>query len=70
MGSLRTYAALHGYQVARRIRRESSAWSRHVKLIALTGYGQANDRARALDAGFDMHVLKPVDPVELRTLLS
>jgi len=61
---------LDGYQVARRIRREGTAWSRHVKLIALTGYGQANDRARALDAGFDTHVLKPVDPVELRTLLA
>jgi CheY-like chemotaxis protein len=61
---------LDGYQVARRIRREGSAWSRHVTLIALTGYGQANDRARALDAGFDMHVLKPVDPVELRSLLN
>ena len=59
-----------GYQVAARIRREGSAWSRRVRLIALTGYGQANDRARALDAGFDMHVLKPVDPSELRRLIS
>ena len=61
---------LDGYQVARRIRREGSEWSRHVKLIALTGYGQAADRARALDAGFDVHVMKPVDPEELRVLLA
>jgi CheY-like chemotaxis protein len=60
---------LDGYQVATRIRREGSAWSRHVTLIALTGYGQEHDRERALDAGFDVHVLKPVDPAELRTLL-
>ena len=61
---------LDGYQVAARIRREGSAWSRHVRLIALTGYGQAADRARALSAGFDMHVLKPVDPAALRMLLA
>jgi signal transduction histidine kinase len=60
---------LDGYQVARRIRREGSAWSKQVTLIALTGYGQATDRARALEAGFDVHVLKPVDPAELRALL-
>jgi two-component system, sensor histidine kinase len=59
-----------GYQVASRIRREGSAWARRVRLIALTGYGQANDRARALEAGFDTHVLKPVDPGELRRLIS
>ena len=61
---------LDGYQVAARIRREGSAWSRHVRLIALTGYGQAADRERALNAGFDMHVLKPVDPAELRVMLG
>jgi len=61
---------LDGYQVARRIRREGSPWACQVRLIALTGYGQEDDRARALSAGFDVHVLKPVDPVELRTLLA
>jgi len=59
-----------GYQVARRIRREDTEWARSVRLIALTGYGQENDRARALEAGFDLHVLKPVDPAELRSLLG
>jgi CheY-like chemotaxis protein len=59
-----------GYEVARRIRHEDSSWARHVRLIALTGYGQSADRAKAIDAGFDVHVLKPVDPAELRALLT
>jgi signal transduction histidine kinase/CheY-like chemotaxis protein len=59
-----------GYEIARRIRSEGSAWARGVRLIALTGYGQAADRARALEAGFDVHLLKPVDPVKLRDLIA
>ncbi|HET9651894.1 MAG TPA: ATP-binding protein, partial [Usitatibacter sp.] len=61
---------LDGYEVASRIRGEGSEWSRTVRLIALTGYGQAGDRQRALDAGFDVHVLKPLDPAELRQLVA
>ncbi len=59
-----------GYQVARQIRGEGSQWARSVRLIALTGYGQDDDRAKAIDSGFDLHVLKPVDPAELRVLLD
>ena len=59
-----------GYEIARRIRGEGSAWARGVRLIALTGYGQATDRARALEAGFDVHLLKPVDPARLRELIA
>ncbi len=59
-----------GYQVAREIRHDASSWARKVRLIALTGYGQSADRAKAIDAGFDMHVLKPVDPKELQGLLA
>lgn len=59
-----------GYEIARRIRGEGSAWARAVRLIALTGYGQAADRARALEAGFDVHLLKPVDPAKLRELIA
>ncbi len=59
-----------GYEVAREIRRDGSLWARSVRLIALTGYGQAADRAKALDAGFDLHVLKPVDPARLKQLLT
>jgi signal transduction histidine kinase/CheY-like chemotaxis protein len=59
-----------GYEIARRIRGEGSPWARAVRLIALTGYGQAADRARALEAGFDVHLLKPVDPARLRALIA
>ena len=59
-----------GYEIARRIRREASPWAREVRLIAVTGYGQTADRARAIEAGFDMHLLKPVDPAKLRELLA
>lgn len=58
---------LDGYEVARRIR--ASAAPRPV-LIALTGYSQPEDRQRATDAGFDAHLIKPVDPAELSRLLA
>ena len=47
-----------GYDLAREVR---SIFGRSVRLIALTGYGQADDRRRALEAGFDDHLTKPVD---------
>ncbi|HEU5437561.1 MAG TPA: response regulator [Telluria sp.] len=50
---------IDGYEVARRLRAAPS--TRHLKLIALTGYGLAEDQKRVLDAGFDMHLVKPVD---------
>jgi PAS domain S-box-containing protein len=58
---------LDGYAVARmaRTRPDTSA----IRLVALTGYGQAEDRARALAAGFDHHVTKPVDPFALEELV-
>ena len=56
-----------GLEVARRIR---SANSRKAVLIALTGYGQADDERRAREAGFDMHLVKPVDPDRLITILA
>jgi signal transduction histidine kinase/CheY-like chemotaxis protein len=59
-----------GYTVAREIRGEGTDWARGVRLIALTGYGQASDRTRALEAGFNVHLLKPVDPVELEGVLA
>jgi CheY-like chemotaxis protein len=39
-------------------------------LIALTGWGQSQDKARALSAGFDHHVTKPVEPEKLQDLLA
>jgi CheY-like chemotaxis protein len=57
-----------GYQIAERIRHE--AWGKGMLLIAITGWGQADDKRRALAAGFDHHMTKPVDPVQLETLFA
>ena len=59
---------MDGYEVARRIRAAAGAW--RPLLVALTGYGLPEDRARALEAGFDAHLVKPVDHAELEALLS
>jgi CheY-like chemotaxis protein len=58
---------MDGYEVARRLRQMATA--RPPILIALTGYGTADDRKRAVDAGFDHHMTKPADVEELRRLL-
>jgi two-component system CheB/CheR fusion protein len=52
-----------GYEVARRIRAEP--WGKDIILIALTGWGQEDDKRRAQAAGFDHHCTKPVDPSDL-----
>ena len=57
-----------GNEVARRIR--ASSLADHVELIAMTGYGQPEDRRRALQAGFDSYLVKPVDPAHLGRLLA
>ena len=49
-----------GYEVARRIRAET--WGKDVFLLAITGWGQEEDKERAMAAGFDQHMTKPVDP--------
>jgi CheY-like chemotaxis protein len=59
---------IDGYEVARRLR--TNADTRHIKLIALTGYGLANDQRRVLDAGFDMHLVKPVEIDNLLNAIS
>jgi CheY-like chemotaxis protein len=53
---------IDGYEVARRIR---SRGDHGVRLVALTGWGQKEDKARAAAAGFDDHWTKPVDPAKL-----
>jgi PAS domain S-box-containing protein len=58
----------NGYQVARRIREQ--AWGRGVYLVAVTGWGQQADKHRALEAGFDEHLVKPVPPDTLNQLLA
>lgn len=59
---------MSGYEVAERIRHE--AWGEHVQLIAVTGWGQASDKHRAVAAGFDHHLTKPVDPDKLELLFG
>jgi PAS domain S-box-containing protein len=59
---------LNGYETARRIREQ--AWGKSIFLIAVTGYGQEEDRRRSLEAGFDYHIVKPVDFVELEKTLT
>ncbi|MFO0799393.1 MAG: response regulator [Gemmataceae bacterium] len=59
---------LDGHGVARRIR--AAAWGKQVALIALTGWGQAEDRRRTAEAGFDLHLTKPVDPTTLDAMLT
>jgi len=56
---------IDGYEVARRLRQDPAA--RAIRLIALTGYGLEEDQRRARDAGFDLHLVKPVD---VNTLLE
>jgi len=57
-----------GYDAARLIR--SEAWGRNMVLIALTGWGQEQDRKRSREAGFDHHLVKPVDPKALMSLVA
>ena len=52
-----------GYEVARRIRQQ--AWGRRVLLLAVTGWGQDDDKEKAKAAGFDFHFTKPVDPEQV-----
>jgi signal transduction histidine kinase/CheY-like chemotaxis protein len=57
-----------GYEVASHIRKED--WGRDALLIAVTGWGQQEDRERSRAAGFDHHLTKPVDPDLLQELLA
>jgi CheY-like chemotaxis protein len=58
---------MDGYQVALRMRRDLGLRG---MLVALTGYGCDGDRQRALASGFDLHLVKPVDPSALKRLLA
>jgi signal transduction histidine kinase/ActR/RegA family two-component response regulator len=59
---------MDGHEVARELRRQHD--SARLTLVALTGYGQEDDRRRALEAGFDYHMVKPVDPSDLRDFVA
>jgi CheY-like chemotaxis protein len=59
---------MDGYELARRIR--ASPGGNDLRLVALTGWGQADDKQLAADFGFDEHLTKPVDPEVLMRVLS
>jgi len=59
---------VHGYEVARRMR--AAPGTARTLLVAVTGWGQENDRRRAREAGFDRHLVKPVDPQEIEAILE
>ena len=60
--------SMDGYEVCRQIR--GAEWGRRMKIVALTGWGQEEDRQKSNDAGFDNHLVKPVKPTELLELLA
>jgi len=57
----------NGYDVARRIRQQP--WGKDIVLMAVTGWGQEADRKQTIEAGFDHHLVKPVNPSVLAKLL-
>jgi CheY-like chemotaxis protein len=59
---------LNGYEVAQRIR--DHAWGQSMFLIAVTGWGQEEDRQRSSEVGLNVHMVKPVEPAALERLLS
>ena len=59
---------MNGYEVCRHLR--AQPWAQQVVIVALTGWGQADDRRRSEAAGFDRHLVKPVDPDLLVRLLT
>jgi CheY-like chemotaxis protein len=59
---------LNGYDTCRHIREQP--WGKDLKLIALTGWGQEEDKRRSEEAGFDSHLVKPVEPAALENLLA
>ena len=59
---------LNGYQVARKIREQPSG--KRMLLVAMTGWGQKEDQEKSREAGFDAHLVKPVDFAVLSKLLA
>jgi CheY-like chemotaxis protein len=59
---------LNGYEVAQRIREQD--WGQSMFLIAVTGWGQDEDRQRSREVGLNLHMVKPVEPAALEKLLA
>jgi CheY-like chemotaxis protein len=58
---------LNGYEACRQIR--AQPWARDVVMVAVTGWGHDEDRRRSKSAGFDLHLVKPLDPVEVERMM-
>ena len=59
---------MDGYEVARRLRAQERG--KRTRLVAVTGYGQEEDRRQSQEAGFDQHLVKPVAPETLQRLIA
>ena len=59
---------MDGYELARRIRNEPRLSG--IRLVSITGYGQHSDKVRAQEAGFDVHLVKPVDLVVIERVIA
>jgi CheY-like chemotaxis protein len=59
---------MDGYEACKRIREQP--WGRDMLIVAVTGWGQKEDRRRTEEAGFDHHVVKPVDPATLLHIIE
>jgi CheY-like chemotaxis protein len=58
---------VNGYEVCRQLRQHD--WGRGIRVIAQTGFGEEQDRRRSAEAGFDGHLVKPIDPARLGAVL-
>lgn len=59
---------MNGYEACRKIREQQ--WAKEIVIIALTGWGQEEDRRRSEEAGFDHHLVKPIDGQTIARLLA
>ena len=59
---------MDGHEVARRMR--AAPWGGAMKIVALSGFGDSSDRDRSLEAGCDDHLVKPVSPTDLQSILA
>jgi len=59
---------MNGYDLARRLREDPA--TRRIVLVAVTGWGQDGDRKLAAEAGFDLHLVKPVESAQIETIFA
>jgi CheY-like chemotaxis protein len=61
---------MDGFELIARVRRSDDATVREIPAAALTAYARSEDRAKTLQSGFEMHLAKPIDPVELASAVK